>query len=102
MKLNKITIGFVIQTFDTKLKRFISQEFFAGDQCDYEDREGNAVDPSLFHGKTAAEVYLPFDMVQPVDGLCQKCGSPLNLRGRCKDKTCPYSNHSQSWKLQES
>lgn len=31
MKINKITTGFVIQTFDTELGKFVSQEFIAGD-----------------------------------------------------------------------
>jgi len=46
------------------LPGFISQDFIAGDQCDYEDVNGKPVDQSLLNidGK---ESYLPFDMVQP-------------------------------------
>jgi hypothetical protein len=62
--LNKITVGFVVQVFDPETKKFISQEFFAGDQCDYENKDGERVDPSLFH-KDGQEVYLSYDMVQP-------------------------------------
>ena len=29
---------------------------------------------------------------------CKKCGTPL-IRGLCKDETCPYSDHPQSWKF---
>jgi len=65
MKIKKITTGFVVQTFDTALGRFVSQEFVAGDQCDYENEAGEAVESSLLNGKDGNEVYLPFDMVQP-------------------------------------
>ncbi len=63
MLVNKITVGFVVQVFDTEKKRFVSQEFVAGDQCDYEDN-GEPVDREMLEvdGK---EAYLPFDMVQP-------------------------------------
>jgi len=36
MKINKITTGFVIQTYDTELKQWTGQEFVAGDQTEYE------------------------------------------------------------------
>jgi len=64
MIVRKVTVGFVIQTFDTDLPGFISQEFIAGDQCDYEDVNGETVDSSLLivDGK---EAYLPFNMVDP-------------------------------------
>ena len=26
---------------------------------------------------------------------CKKCGTILNAKGRCNDKTCPYSDHPQ-------
>ncbi len=57
MIVKKITTGFVIQTFDTKTGKFVSQEFIAGDQVDFEDKKGNAVEEF--------DNYLPFDMVQP-------------------------------------
>ena len=44
----KTTVGFVVQTFRKNSKnRYICthQEFIAGDQCDYEDVQGNAVEP---------------------------------------------------------
>ena len=64
MIVSKITTGFVVQKFSTVTGKFISQEFVAGDQCDYEDDNGNAVDSNLLEvdGK---EVYLPFNMEQP-------------------------------------
>jgi len=47
-KFTKITVGFVTQTFKKSRKgRFVCthQEFIAGDQCDYEDAEGNSIEP---------------------------------------------------------
>ena len=64
MLVNKVTAGFVVQVFDTESRRFVSQQFVAGDQCDYEDKDGDPVDSKALEvdGK---EAYLPFDMVQP-------------------------------------
>ena len=47
-KFNKITVGFVVQTFEKDTTgKFVCtrQEFIAGDQVDYEDAEGNPVEP---------------------------------------------------------
>ena len=47
-KFTKITVGFVAQSFEKDDKgRFVCtrQEFIAGDQCDYEDAQGNPIDP---------------------------------------------------------
>jgi hypothetical protein len=47
-KFTKVTVGFVTQAFEKNSKgRFICthQEFVAGDQCDYEDAEGNPIEP---------------------------------------------------------
>jgi hypothetical protein len=62
--VHKVTVGFVIQVFDTELKRFVSQAFVAGEDCQYEDEEGVPVCSEALEvdGK---EVLLPFDMVQP-------------------------------------
>ena len=65
MRVNKITVGFVIQVFDTELKRFVSQQFTAGDDVAYEDEKGDAVESDLVKGKDGREAYLPFHMVQP-------------------------------------
>jgi hypothetical protein len=65
--LNKITTGFVIQVFDTEKKEFVSQEFICGDQCDYEDANGEGVDASEFNNAAGAEAYLPFEMRQPAE-----------------------------------
>tara|TARA_Y100000034_G_scaffold1017_1_gene1273 strand:+ start:2946 stop:3182 length:237 start_codon:yes stop_codon:yes gene_type:complete len=78
MLIYKITTGFVTQTFDTEKKKFVSQEFTAGDECVYEtehenengeftDENGEVWDsPSLLMG--TPEPYLPYHMVQPEDG----------------------------------
>ena len=60
MKINKITTGFVIQTYDGKTGRCVGQEFVAGDEVKYEDQNGESVDWS-----EKADAYQPFDMVQP-------------------------------------
>lgn len=60
MLVNKITVGFVTQVFDTETNQFVSQDFTAGDEVDYEDQDGECVDGD--------EVgYLPFEMNQPND-----------------------------------
>ena len=64
MLINKITTGFVIQVFDTEKGRFVSQSFTAGDQCDYEDKDGEPVDSKQLE-MDGNEACLPFDMVQP-------------------------------------
>ena len=66
MLVNKVTTGFVVQVFDTELKRFVSQHFVAGDQCDYEDGNGEPVDRKALE-VDGVEAYLPFDIVQPKD-----------------------------------
>ena len=47
-KFNKITVGFVVQSFERNTSgKFIctGQEFIAGDQVDYEDQDGNPITP---------------------------------------------------------
>ena len=55
----KTTVGFVVQTFRKNSKgRYVCshQEFIAGDQCDYEDVQGNAIEPPDCE-------YQPYNMV---------------------------------------
>ena len=60
-KLNKFvktTVGFVSQTFEKNSNgKFVctSQEFVAGDQCDYEDEDGDSIDPPEYS-------YQPYDI----------------------------------------
>ena len=70
MIINKVTTGFVIQSFDTDEQMFISQSFVAGYPVEYEDAEGNRVDDEEmakvnFGPLASEEPYLPFAMVQP-------------------------------------
>jgi len=55
----KITVGFVTQIFDDS-GNCVIQSFTCGDECDYEDQEGNPIDPPN------NETYHPYDMVQPI------------------------------------
>ena len=55
----KITHGFVIQRFDNN--KFMSQEFVAGDQVEYETPNGKQVE------EVSDDLpYVPFEMVQPI------------------------------------
>ena len=63
MLIHKITVGFVTQVFDADTNRWVSQEFTAGDQVDYEDDKGESVDYEKV--LPSPEPYLCFDMVQP-------------------------------------
>lgn len=74
MSIKKITIGYAIQTFDEDSGDCIHQEFVAGDQVDYEDVDGCALDDTdnayfrkwgnKFNPQTLK--YQPFEMVQPM------------------------------------
>lgn len=57
--VKKITVGFVVQEYDTETEKFVSQDFVAGDQVDWEDEDGNAIPDE--------GAYLSFEMVQPED-----------------------------------
>ena len=91
MLVNKVTSGFVIQVFDTELKRFISQEFVAGDDCQYEDKDGEQVDSEVLEvdGK---EAYLAFDMVQPrPPRKCVRVEYDLNFWGGDYDRVGQFA-----------
>ncbi len=60
MIINKVTIGFVVQSFDTDTQSWVSQKFVAGDEVNYEDECGGPSDEVV-------GPYLPFDMVQPLE-----------------------------------
>lgn len=64
MILNKITTGFVVQKFDSDTGRCLSQEFVAGDQVEWEDQAGNAVEDGQC-GIDLEGLYFPPDMKQP-------------------------------------
>jgi len=69
MLVAKVTIGYVIQVFDTDLGRFISQDFIAGDGCDYENEDGEPLESMSLLDADGKEAYLPFDMVDPDEGV---------------------------------
>ena len=92
MLLKKITIGFVVQTFDTDKKEFVKQEFVAGDECSYENQDGESVDSDLFVRIDGKEPYLPYDMVQPSPQYSNKERTKrlcyAMLTGKANDANC--------------
>lgn len=64
MIVRKITTGFAVQEFDAETGRCISQEFVAGDQVSWEDRNGNAISEDGF-GIDLEGLYFPLEMKQP-------------------------------------
>ena len=62
---NKITIGYVIQVFDTNTKTCIKQEFIAGDQVEWETVTGQPYDCDEEEHSFVFEMYQPYEMVQP-------------------------------------
>ena len=70
MLINKITVGFVVQTFDTDTGKYIGQNFVAGD-VSYESTDGQTpiedgfMESVNFGPNAEKEPYLPFDMLQP-------------------------------------
>lgn len=62
MSHNKITVGVVVQTYETKagIHVCIGQKFIAGDQVGYEDMDGKIIEID-----TTKENYQSFCMVQP-------------------------------------
>jgi len=61
MIINKITYGFVVQTFDSQTGKCLEQEFIAGDQVDFEDRNGQQVDDD----EITDGLHCPFEMKKP-------------------------------------
>jgi len=84
----KITVGFVMQVFDVEKGEFISQDFTCGDQVDYEDENGDPVDPGLFSDSAGRKVYLPFEMYQPGQPeVIQSFGdSPLDKKADAEER----------------
>ena len=76
MIINKVTIGFVTQQFDTETRKFVGQEFTCGDDTCWENRNGERLDPSddtdaaaIFGEGGVDEPYLNYEMVQPAPNL---------------------------------
>lgn len=83
MIVQKITTGFVVQTFDTEQRKFIGQEFVAGDQVEVEVN-GESIDSSEVEGLD--ETYLSFDMLQPNTFMIQLGRWCMEIRKRIKQK----------------
>ena len=64
MIVRKVTTGFVIQEFDSETGRCVSQEFVAGEQVEWEDRQGNCISDEEF-GIDLDGLYHPLEMKQP-------------------------------------
>ena len=84
MIVNKITEGYVKQSFDTETGKFVRQEFVAAGECDYENEVGETVDITLLE-VNGEEQYLPFDMIQPRLGKTIKIGISRTLENPCND-----------------
>jgi hypothetical protein len=60
--VSKITVGFVVQNFDTETGKCVYQAFTCGDECDWEDEAGNPVDEEDY---ACTFEYMPYEMKQP-------------------------------------
>jgi hypothetical protein len=76
MRINKITHGFVMQTWDTDLNKWIRQEFVAGDQTEYENAVSDRILDPVDFWPESPEPYLPFLMTQP-DEINKTKGPPV-------------------------
>ena len=66
MIINKITIGTVIQFFDTDTQTWTSQTFMAGDEVSYELEDGTPINQTDFEDRVVGKNwYLSYDMKRP-------------------------------------
>lgn len=87
MKLQKIIMGYVVQTFDTDEQEFIDQRFIALDDIIWENEIGECVDPPL-----PCPPYLAFDMHQPTP---EERNMELIL---CKGMETRFRGEGDQWK----
>jgi len=64
MIVRKITVGFVVQEFDAETGRCVSQEFVAGNDARWEDRQGKPLSDDDF-GIDLEGLYHPLEMKPP-------------------------------------
>ena len=83
MLFNKITVGFVIQTFNDQ-GECVEQEFVAGDEVSYETKDGDEINE--IHMPFGGNECYPFSMEQPINkkichiypkAKCPDCGNPI-------------------------
>jgi hypothetical protein len=77
MILNKITTGFVIQQYDTETKKFVSQEFIAGDEVEWE-QDGDTIAP-IQNASITADNPAPKPKTQPIPKVNFASPSPIHL-----------------------
>lgn len=102
MIINKITHGFVIQSWDTEKKQFVSQEFVGrNDESEWEYADMNQPDVDetqdpqdvAFGSNNSEEPYLATEMIQPPEYPstedCSVCGETTNVRLTEDGWLCP-------------
>ena len=91
MIINKITVGFVTQKFNTETGQFVSQEFIGSDERTWENEMGDPVDPPQVDGK---EAYMHYEMHQPTALLVGHVGGELCIDEKPESDENPESNES--------
>ena len=76
MRINKITYGFVIQTWDTDQRQWVKQAFVAADQTEYEHAGSDRILDPVDIWPESPEPHLPFLMTQP-DEIKNTNGPPV-------------------------
>lgn len=100
--IRKITNGYVVQLYDKERGQFVSQEFIASDEVDYEDEDGKSLgddDRVLLE-----DSYLPYEMAQPNElptclgdeydptcGICVECRYEVECMRKHKEM------HPECW-----
>lgn len=62
MIIKKITVGYVVQTYNTKLNKYLSQEFVASNDVTLENEQGESVN-NIFDDAEMPD--MPLTMIQP-------------------------------------
>lgn len=88
MLYKKITEGAMIQTFNDA-GECIEQEFFCGDQVEYETEDGEPI--NVQDMPLAGREYQPFDVVQPNCLLLKACKAAICVLS--KGHYRPYDYH---------
>mgnify|MGYP001427138402 CR=1 FL=1 len=81
----KISHGYVLQKFENG--KFIWQEFICGDDCVYEDENGNTLDADEAEKQCH---YVPYEMIQPAMAWVIQLA---NYKSICREDTRPVIKH---------